>query len=158
MRERISCQKDTKMIYNYLSGFKKNVNNEEYNYPDDWAENRGQLNGVKLSTIFALAFSKGYANNKRKELSSLKDLSNPTNFENYLMPMINAIAIFNEGTDIMDEDPSEIYVNAEEYANEGIHILFDEYQDNMEDIIDEWHSDIDEIIAENQLLEQIENL
>lgn len=158
MSERISCQKDTKMIYNYLSGFKKNENNEEYNYPDEWVDNNGQLNGVKLSTIFALAFSIGYANNKRKKLSSLKDLSNPTNFENYLMPMINAIAIFNGGTDIMDKELSEIYVDAQEYANGGIHILFDEYMDNMDDIIDEWHSDIDEIIIENHLLEQLEEL
>ncbi len=146
------------MIYNYLAGFKKNASNEEYNYPDDWVDNIGQLNGVKLSSIFALAFSIGYANNKRKELSSLRDLSNPTNFADYLMPMINAIAIFNEGTEIMNEDSSKIYVNAQEYANEGIHILFDEYVDNMEDIIDEWHSDIDEIIAENRLFEQIEEL
>lgn len=158
MSERISCQKDTKIIYNYLSGFKKNENSDEYNYPKDWPDNKGQLNGIKLSTIFALAFSMGYANNKRKELSSFKDLSNPTNFEDYLMPMINAIAMFNEGTEIMDEEPSEIYVNAQEYANEGIHILFDEYVDNMDDIIDEWHTDIDEIITENQIFEQIEEL
>lgn len=158
MSERISCQKDTKMIYNYLSGTKKNANNEEYNYPNEWPDNNGQLNGVKLSTIFALAFSIGYANNKRKKVSSSKDLSNPTNFEDYLMPMINAIAIFNEGTDIMNENASEIYVNAEEYANGGIHLLFEEYIDNMDDIIDEWHSDIDEIIAEKHLFEQLEEL
>ena len=123
MSERIKCQKNKKIIYNYLTGSPKNPEDSEFNYDDDWPINDGPLSGVKLSNLFGLALSVGYAN-------------------------IN----------ILNEESKEIYLVSQEYANAGIDILLEEYIENMDTIIDEWHSDIDDYIEDNDVLEKISNL
>ncbi|MBR6993804.1 MAG: hypothetical protein IKH85_07000 [Methanobrevibacter sp.] len=160
MSERIKCQKDKKIVYNYLRGFKKNNEDTEFDYDKSWPDNDGPLKNIKLSTIFALAFSMGYKNNLKETLSSQKDLSNPTNFEDFLMPMIKSVAIINsdEKEEILNKELRDIYKNAEEYANAGIDLLLNEYIEDMDAIINEWHLDIDEIINEKDIFNKIENL
>ena len=161
MSERIKCQKDKKIIYNYLRGFKKNDEDAEFDYDNQWPDNNGPLKNIKLSTIFALAFSIGYKNNQKEELSTLKDLSNPTNFEDFLMPMINSIAIINSDEDreeILHKEPRDIYKNAEEYANSGVDLLLSDYIEDMDTIITDWHLDIDETIQQKDIFNKIENL
>lgn len=159
MSERIKCQKDKKIIYDYLTGSSKNPDGSEQDY-GDWPNNDGPLVGVKLSNLFGLAFSIGYSNNSREIISVFNDLSNPVNFDEYLMPMIESIAIHDSHKDIaiLNEESKEIYSVSQEYANAGIDILLDEYIENMDTIIDEWHSDIDDYIEEKDILDKIENL
>lgn len=160
MSERIKCQKNKKIIYNYLTGSPKNPEDSEFNYDDEWPINDGPLSGVKLSNLFGLALSIGYANNSREKISSFKDLSNPVNFEDYLMPMIESIAIQESTKDIkiLNDESKEIYAVSQEYANAGIDLLLEDYVENMDTIIDEWHSDIDDCIEDNNILEKIGNL
>lgn len=160
MSERIKCQKDTKIFYNYLRGFKKNDEDPEFNYDDDWPVNEGPLNNIKLSTLFALAFAFGYKNNLKKEISNYKDLSNPVNFEDFLMPMIDSIAIYgsDDGVDVLKAESKEIYNDAEEYANGGISKLMEDYIEDMDVIINEWHLDIDDMIEEKDIFNKIDTL
>lgn len=160
MSERIKCQKDKKIIYNYLKGSKKNDEDVEFDYDNSWPDNNGPLKNIKLSTIFALAFSIGYKNNLKESLSSQKDLSNPVNFEDFLMPMINSIAILNsdDGEEILHKEVRDIYKNAEEYANGGVDLLLNDYIEDMDTIINDWHLSIDETIKQNDIFNKIENL
>lgn len=160
MSERIKCQKDKKIIYNYLKGSKFNNEDPEFDYDAKWPDNVGPLKNIKLSTIFALAFSIGYKNNSKKKISLYKDLSNPTNFEDFLMPMINAVAIVGHENkeDILNKELRDVYKNAEEYANGGIDILLEEYIEDMDTIINDWHLEIDDIIKNENIFNKIENL
>ena len=163
MRERLICQKDTKIIYNYLKGKEKNTNDEEFNYPDDWPRNYendgGKLYNLKASILFSLALAIGYKKGKKKAIDSNKDLSNKKEIDFDLMTIIEAIAIYEDGLDILkEEDLGEIYRNAEEYANGGIEYLNEEYQDNMDGIINDWHLEIEKTIKEKNILEKVKNL
>lgn len=160
MSERIKCQKDTKIFYNYLKGSKKNEDEPEFDYDDSWPINNGPLKNIKLSTLFALAFSIGYKYRLREEISNYKDLSNPVNFEDFLMPMIDSVAIYDANNDleILNKDKKEIYNAAEEYANGGIHKLMEDYLEDMDSIINEWHLDIDELIEEKDIFDKIQKL
>ena len=160
MSERIQCQKDKKIIYNYLKGDKRNSEDPESNFDTEWPDNIGPLKKIKLSTIFALAFSIGYKNKLKKPISTRKDLSNPNNFEDFLMPLINTVAIIDSDTkeEILDKETKEIYKSAEEYANGGIDILLKTYIEDMDTIINDWHLEIDDIIKEKDIFNKIENL
>lgn len=163
MRERLICQKDTKIIYNYLKGKEKNPNDEEFNYPEDWPRNYegdgGKLFNIKASTLFSLALAIGYKKGEKKSIDSTKELSNKKDIDYDVMTIIEAIAIYEESLDILKEDDlGEIYKNAEEYANGGIEFLNEEYQENMHGIINDWHLEIENIIKEKKILEKVKNL
>lgn len=163
MRERLICQKDTKIIYNYLKGKEKNVKDEEFNYPNDWPRNYesdgGKLFNIKASTLFSLALAIGYKKDNKKTIDSNKDLSNKKDIDYDIMTIIEAIAIYEEGLDILKEDDlGEIYKSAEEYANGGIEFLNEEYQENMDGIINDWHLEIEKIMEEKNILERVKNL
>ena len=165
MAERIKCKKDTKIIYNYLNGKPKNIRDDEFNYPTDWPENyeedEGKLYGIKSSTLFSLALATGVKNNEKKPIGvGGVELSNKENFPDYLMPIMNAIAIYDseDGIDVLKKEFSDITKDAEEYANGGIHSLNSEYQNNMDGIINEWHMEIEQIIEDERIIERIDNL
>lgn len=164
MAQRIKCQSDTKIIYNYLNGKPKKTLDAEFNYPADWPENYaddgGKLYGVKASILFSLAIALGYKNNQKKEFNSGIEIANKDSFPKYLMPIINAIAIYDseEGLDILMKECPELRINAEEYANGGITILNSLYQKNMDGIINDFHLEIKQIIEEKDILNRIEKL
>ena len=94
--DRIKCQKDTKIIYDYLNG-KYDIISKDY------PKNIGALNGIKHSRLFTLALAYGINNGTKSELKVKEDLANKTSFEDYLITLINAIAIYesDEGTNIL---------------------------------------------------------
>ena len=161
MSSRIKCRASKKIIYNYLNGAEKNVNKPDYNYPDDFPDNDGPLKDVKLSTLFMLAFALGYNNHVTDEITNPYEyLANKDSFDNYLLPLVKAIAIYesDKGIDILHEDDETIYDFAEQYANAGIDILNEKYQENMENIIGDFHMEIDNMIVNKHIFKKVADL
>jgi len=161
MNERVKINKKNKIYYNYFKGDEKNPEEAEFNYPDEWPENTGQLEGITQDNTFALAFALGFKNQDKDFSNSTLELFNPPkSFEKFLLPMINAIAIYesDEGVDVLNEDPQDVYITAQQYANSGIVSLHELYIDDMEGIINDWHIEIEKIIKEKDIINKIDEL
>lgn len=161
MNERIKCNKKNKIYYNYFKGDEKNSEEPEFNYPEDWPQNNGKLGNIAQHYSFALALAMGIKDNKKDLSNSTLELFNPPkNFEKFLLPLINAVAIFesDEGIDVLNNDPQEIYLVAQQYANEGIQHLHELYLEDMDGIINDWHIEIDQMIKNKNILDKIEEL
>ena len=157
MSSRIKCRDSKKIIYNYLNGAEKDVNKPDYNYPDDFLDNEGPLKDVKLSTLFMLAFALGYNNQVTEKTNPYEYLANQDSFDNYLLPLVKAIAIYEseKGIDILLEDEEVMYDFAQQYANAGIDILNEKYQENMTNIIDDFHMEIDKMIVDKHIFKKV---
>ena len=160
MSSRIKCRDSKKIIYNYLNGAEKDVNKPDYNYPDHFPDNDGPLKDVKLSTLFMLAFALGYNNQGTEKTNPYEYLANPDSFDNYLLPLVKAIAIYesDKGIDILLEDEEVMYDFAQQYANAGIDILNERYQENMKNIIDDLHMEIDNMIVNKHIFKKVSDL
>lgn len=160
MSKRIRCRDSKKIIYNYLNGAEKDVNKKDYNYPDYFLDNVGPLKDVKHSTLFMLAFAMGYNNQITEKTNPYEFLANPDSFDNYLLPLVKAIAIYesDEGIDVLHEDAEVMYDFAQEYANAGIDILNEKYQENMMNIIDDLHMEIDKMIVNKHIFKKVSDL
>lgn len=161
MNERVKINKKNKIYYNYFKGDEKNSEEEEFNYPDDWPQNDGKLSNIHQHYSFALALASGIKEGKKDSSNSTLELFNPPkSFEKFLLPMINAVAIFesDDGLDVLNNDPQEIYVSAQQYANGGIQSLHELYLEDMDGIINDWHIEIDQIVKNKNIFDKIDDL
>lgn len=159
MNERVKINKKNKIYYNYFKGDEKNPEEAEFNYPDEWPENTGQLKDITQDYSFALALALGIKKDKKDLSNSTLELFNPPkSFEKFLLPMINAVAILesDEGVDVLNNDPQEIYIAAQQYANEGILTLHELYLEDMEGIINDWHIEIEKTIKDKDIINKID--
>lgn len=160
MSKRIRCRDTKKIIYNYLNGAEKDVTKDDYNYPESFPENVGPLKDVKHSTLFMLSFALGFNNQSTEKTNPYEFLANPDSFDNYVLPLIKAIAIYesDEGIDVLHEDEEYFYEFAQEYANAGVDLLNEKYQNNMMNIIDDFHMEIDKMIVDKHVFKKVSDL
>lgn len=86
------------------------------------------------SDIFALAFAYGYKSGKKSPIQFKKDFINVNSISDELKSMIFLIGLEEHPEDIegVVANPAEAYETAQEYANEGIVLLYEEFTNSKE--------------------------
>lgn len=124
-------------------------------------KNDGPLKGIWSSEIYVLAMALGFAEGKKTPIEGgSSQVSKPDDFCDSLIPLTNAISVFeNEGEiEILKRSNSEIFKISDEYANTGITILEEKYFGNENNFILDLHNEIIDIFEQKNILEKIKKL
>jgi len=92
----------------------------------DLVDERGSpFFGMQIKDVFIFAMSMGFASKSRSELNKKKDIADVDVFTDNQLALIKSIAVKAEGKLEVLADDSKPMDIAEEYANGGIHILYE---------------------------------
>ena len=131
----------------------------EYN---DILERGGPLkrsSDFQSKDIFSLALALGYLNGISYEIDTPDKFVKASTFDDVLPVLLNAIAIEDNGVDILsNDDPQEIFKPSEEYANAGFEILKQKYIKQEDEFIEDLRIKILELNKDNYILNKLAEL
>lgn len=120
----------------------------------------GPLHGFHSSDIFLLSLAFGYSKGIAKPLEKVEEFIKPENFSKDLLPLVESMGIAksDDGYELLSKPQSEINKKAEEYANNGIDLLYAEYSGHEKEVLNKWLKEIQKDIKDKNILKYIDEL